>query len=185
MSASTNALGYYFPYSTLSLNNPANYCHQPTQFNNNSSQYLFGNQQQHQQRQSTSQVHQELPLINSHHHHHSMINLNYSNTNNNQVENNSENNSEPLLNENSPSPTMSNSPVPEPPAPPLNPHCARCRFTSSISATVASNGNLHRQQICGSNPHLHQQAANINYGSSTTNNPPAVPYPGELLNLFH
>lgn len=63
---------------------------------------------------------------------------------------------------------MSNSPVPEPPAPPLNPNCARCRFTSSISVTnipnitAASNGTLHRQATTtsvGSN-------ANVNYGAS-------------------
>lgn len=173
-------MGYYFPYSTLSLNNPANYCQQSSSQFNNSSQYLFGNQQQ--PRQSTTQVHSELPLINSQQHHHSMINLKYSN--NNQSENlSSDNNLEPLLNENSSSPTMSNSPVPEPPAPPLNPHCARCRFTSSICATVVSNGNLHRHSTVGSNPHLHQQPANINFGSTTNTTATAavnaVPYTGE------
>jgi hypothetical protein len=59
---------------------------------------------------------------------------------------------------------MSNSPVPEPPAPPLNPHCARCRFTSTISAAT-SNGTIHRQvQTTGSNPHVHQ--GNVNYVAS-------------------
>lgn len=166
LSASTNALGYYYPYSTLSLNNP-NYCQQPqTQFTN-SSQYLFNNQPQLQQKQQ-QQGYPQFP-INSHHH--SMINLNH---NYNSVTSKSntdnpikENNLEPLLNENSSSPTMSNSPVPEPPAPPLNPHCARCRFTSSISATVvASNGTLHRHAVGNSNPHLHQ-ASNANFVASS------------------
>lgn len=114
-----------------------------------------------------------------------MINLKYSNNNNQSDNISSENNLEPLLNENSSSPTMSNSPVPEPPAPPLNPHCARCRFTSSICATVVPNGNLHRHSTVGSNPHLHQQPANINFGSTTNTNiavtaaTTAVPYTGE------
>lgn len=159
LSASTNALGYYYHphYSTLSLNNP-NYCQQTSTAPSN--QYLFS---------QSYQLPSSAFNINSNHHH-SMINLNYHNEHTQ--------NCEPLLlNENSSSPTMSNSPVPDPPAPPLNPNCARCRFTStyptctSSTAVVvahppnitASNGTLHRQATTtsvGSNP-------NMNYGASS------------------
>lgn len=106
------------------------------------------------------------------HHHHSMINLNHNHTPVPEpivVE--------PLATE---SPTMSNSPVPAPPAPPLNPSCARCRFTSSVS--THSNGTLHRQPMSvGSNPHLHATLSHQNsqpsYGLPPSN---ASAYPGEL-----
>lgn len=137
LSASTNALGYYYPhYSTLSLHNPSS--SHPQQYK----QY-FINQQANQPKHNFN-------------HHHSMINLNYNDNNRN---------CEPLLNENSSSPTMSNSPVPEPPAPPYNPSCARCRFTSSTAnSATTSNGTLHRQittASIGSNP-------NMNYCTSST-----------------
>lgn len=174
LSASTNALGYYFPYSTLSLNNPTNYPNRSgAPSKNSSSQYLYNDQQRQ------TQAFQELPLLNPPQlHHHSMINLNYSS----QTDPMDNNVNQPLLNPSSP--TMSNSPVPEPPAPPLNPRCARCRFTSSISATVTSNGNLHHQQIVGSNPHMQQQVSNINSATSTgaTGNP--TTYLGELFSPF-
>lgn len=139
LSASTNALGYYYPHnSAISLNNPQ--LHQQ--------KYLVNQQQQY--------------------HHHSMINLNY---------NQDKSISEPPLNENSSSPTMSNSPVPIPPAPPLNPNCARCRFTSSTANSVTtSNGTLHRQVTTasvGSNP-------NMNYCTSST----ATAAPNILAGMF-
>ena len=82
------------------------------------------------------------------------------------------------------SPDMSNSPVPAPPVPPLNPACARCRFTSSVSAT--SNGTIHRQpNTVGSNPHLH---ANLSHQNSQPNYgvPPTAGnvYTGEFKNNF-
>jgi hypothetical protein len=154
LSASTNALGYYYPHqSTLSLNNPQLQQHQ---------QYLVSQQQSR---------------LNTFNHHHSMINLNYNHDNSN---------CEPLLNENSSSPTdMSNSPVPDPPAPPLNPNCARCRFTSCTgNSLTTSNGTLHRQVTTasvGSNP-------NMNYCASTTGTPAAavvaVP-PNVFAGMFH
>lgn len=146
LSASTNALGYYYPpYSTLSLSNP-NYAHQ--------SQYNL----------STTAAQPYLPKQSyappPTQHHHSMINLNHNYAP-------EVSNLEPLPTTCA-SPTMSNSPVPAPPAPPLNPSCARCRFTSSISAT--SNGTIHRQP---SNPHLPQPSYGV---------PPAAvnAYTGEL-----
>lgn len=154
LSASTNALGYYYPqYSTLSLNNPQ---HQ---------QYLVS-------QQTTSSQKQQYRL-NTFNHHHSMINLNYNHDNSN---------CEPLLNENSSSPTdMSNSPVPDPPAPPLNPNCARCRFTSSTGNSLAtSNGTLHRQVTTasvGSNP-------NMNYCTSSTG-AAAVTAPNVFSGMFN
>lgn len=151
LSASTNALGYYYQqphYSTLSLNNP------------NYNQYLLS--QGYQLPPSTTRTHN----INSNHHH-SMINLNYN------YDNNHTSNCEPQI-QNEISPTMSNSsPVPEPPAPPLNPNCARCRFTCATNAPCisASNGTLHRQATTtsvGSNP-------NMNYGASSA---------GTVVNAF-
>lgn len=134
LSASTNALGYYYPYSTLSLNNP-NYCHQ--------SQYNL-----------STEGHQYIPSRNypqfPSHHHHSMINLT-----NKPVLPTDPSIVEQLLAE-SPSPTMSNSPVPAPPAPPLNPSCARCRFTSSVEATSTGTIHCHPTATVGSsNPHAH------------------------------
>lgn len=153
LSASTNTLGFYYPYSTLSLNNP-NYSHQ-VQYNvltNPSPQYYPPPPNQH---------------------HHSMINLNHNHT----PAQETSRNLEPLVAE---SPAMSNSPVPAPPVPPLNPACARCRFTSSVSAT--SNGTIHRQPISvGSNPHLNaglsHQNSQPNYGMPPT---AGNAYPGEF-----
>lgn len=164
LSASTNALGYYYPpYSTLSLNNP-NYTHQ--------SQYNLSTASNLQYLPNTNYTQQQ-QLPNQHHH--SMINLNHNHTAPKETSN-----LEPLGG-NCPSPTMSNSPIPVPPAPPLNPGCARCRFTSSISAT--SNGTIHRQPtvVVGSNPHLH---ANLSHQNSQQNYvvPPAAAnaYTGEF-----
>lgn len=116
-----------------------------------------------------------------------MINLNYHNE--------KSQNCEPLLNDNSSSPTMSNSPIPQPPAPPLNPNCARCRFTSSYSTCTpnsavahahppnitASNGTLHRQATTtsvGSNP-------NMNYGASSAGTvAPANAFTGMCINML-
>ncbi|KAG5674639.1 hypothetical protein PVAND_004593 [Polypedilum vanderplanki] len=158
LSASTNALGYFYPYSTTSLSNPNFY---QSQY---SSQYL--QQPQHQQ------FLQQQPIPDSYqHHHHSMINLNHNyntNHNSNNLQNAQSNNTEQQQTPDD-SPDMSNSPVPEPPAPPLNPHCARCRFTSTMSASVtASNGTLHRHGVGNSNPHIHQPTTNVNYAASST-----------------
>jgi hypothetical protein len=168
LSASTNALGYFYPpYSTLSLNNPS-YTHQ-SQYNlstNSNLQYLPNENYQHQQQQQQQQPTQ---------HHHSMINLNHSH-----IAPKEASNLEPLAAD-CPSPTMSNSPIPVPPAPPLNPSCARCRFTSSFSAT--SNGTIHRQPnvVVGSNPHIH---ANLSHQNSVQSYgvPPAAGnvYTGEF-----
>lgn len=140
LGTSSSALGYYYPYSTLSLSKP-NYSHQ-SQYNisSNPSQQYWPNQ-----------------------HHHSMINLNHNYTPAPEMSN-----PEPLATD---STSTSNSPVPAPPVPPLNPACARCRFTSSVSAT--SNGTLHRQPLAvGSNPHLHaslsHQNSQQNYGVPPT-----------------
>jgi hypothetical protein len=156
LSASTNALGYYYHphYSTLSLNNP-NYCQQT----NPSNQYLFS--------QSYQLPSSAFNINSNNSHHHSMINLNYHNENSQ--------NCEPLLNENSSSPTMSDSPIPNPPAPPLNPNCARCRFTSSYSTCNASAAAPHPPNVTASNGTLHRQATttsvgsnpNMNYGASS------------------
>ena len=146
LSASTNALGYYYPpYSTLSFNNP-NHSHQ-SQYN------LSTNSNLHYQPNANYTHQQQMP----NQHHHSMINLNHSHTAPKETSNLD------TLAADCPSPTMSNSPIPIPPAPPLNPSCARCRFTSSISAT--SNGTIHRQPnvVVGSNPHLH---ANLSHQNS-------------------
>lgn len=150
LSASTNALGYYYPpYSTLSLNKPSSR-HQ-SQYNLSSQHYLPHAQQQPAPTQ----------------HHHSMINLNH-----NQAAVPETSNLEPLVSD-CPSPTMSNSPVPAPPVPPLNPACARCRFTSSISAT--SNGTIHRQP---SNPHLHTSL------SHQTSQQPSYGVPAAVGNAY-
>lgn len=143
LSASTNALGYYYPYSTLSLSHP-NYGHQ--------SQSNLSTTSNHQHQYLPTQNYPQLP----HQHHHSMINLNH----NYQAVAPETSNLETLVTD-CPTPTMSNSPVPAPPAPPLNPSCARCRFTSSVSAT--SNGTIHRQPVVvGSNPHLHPSLSHQN-----------------------
>lgn len=149
LSASTNALGYYYPYSSLSLNNP-NYSHQ--------SQYNISTNP------SQLYLHDSHYLQQPNMHHHSMINLNH----NYAPAPETSHNLEPLTND---SPSMSNSPVPAPPVPPLNPACARCRFTSSVSAS--SNGTIHRQPVSfGSNPHLHaglsHQNSQPNYGVPPT-----------------
>lgn len=162
LSASANALGYYYPYSTQALNNPNFYQQQSTPSN----QYLH----------NTSSSYQ-LPAQ----HRHSMINLNHNYTPN-PIETVT---CEPSAVVNrSASPTMSESPIPAAPAPPLNPSCARCRFTSSISAT--SNGTLHRQPA-GSNSHIH---ASLSHQNSNYGMPPAVApvptgnsYAGELFSL--
>lgn len=156
LSASTNALNYFYPFSTLSLNNPASV---------HTSQYNLSSQPPYLSPQSYTQ----LP---NPHHHHSMINLNHNHTPAPEPAV-----VEPLTNE---SPAMSNSPVPAPPAPPLNPSCARCRFTSSVS--THSNGTLHRQPMSvGSNPHLHASLSHQNshpsYGVPPAN---TNVYPGEL-----
>lgn len=169
LSASTNALGYYYPpYSSLSLNNP-NYTHQ-SQYNlstNSNLQYL-PNTAYTQQQQLPNQ------------HHHSMINLNH------HTAPKETSNLEPLASD-CPSPTMSNSPIPVPPAPPLNPSCARCRFTSSICAT--SNGTIHRQPnpnvVVGSNPHIHANLSHQNSQQSYGVPPPAGnAYTGEFKRFF-
>lgn len=151
LSASTNALGYYYPpYSSLSLNNP-NFTHQ--------SQYNLSTTAS--QAYLPKQNYVPPPTL----HHHSMINLNHNYAP-------EVSNLEPALADGV-SPTMSNSsPVPAPPAPPLNPSCARCRFTSSISAT--SNGTIHRQP---SNPHLAHQSSQPSYGVPAA---AASAYNGEL-----
>lgn len=156
LSASTNALGYYYPYSTLSLNNP-NYNHQ-SQFN------LASTPNQYLPNQSYAQLPNQ--------HHHSMINLNHN------YKAAPETITEPLVTN---SPAMTDSPVPAPPAPPLNPSCARCRFTSSVSTT--SNGTVHRQPIvAGSNPHLHASMSHQNSQPSYGMPPAAGPaYTGELI----
>lgn len=163
LSASTNALGYYYQPSTVSLNNPNYVLQQQSQYNlSNHNQYLPTQQYPPQPTQ----------------HHHSMINLNHNYTAP------EASNLEPLVTDCS-SPNMSNSPVPAPPAPPLNPSCARCRFTSSYSAT--SNGTIHRQPAAiGSNPHLHaslsHQSTQPSYGV-----PPAAvasTYAGEFQACF-
>lgn len=162
MSASVNPLGYQYPYSTLSLNNP-NYPQQQL------------NQQNYYQPTTTATTNYQLP----HQHHHSMINLNYNQSNSTPsnctfhtrqldetivgaVTNNSD----------SPVNSMSASPPPAPPpVPPLNPSCARCRHTSTAT--------LQRQsQVIGSNPHLHTSLShqNSNYGIPTTNS-----YSGEFI----
>lgn len=161
LSASTNALGYYYhPYSTLSLNNP-NYSHHQSQYNL-SNQYF-----------PTGQSYSQPPTQ----HHHSMINLNHNYTAPTEASN-----LVPSATD-CPSPTMTDSPVPAPPAPPLNPSCARCRFTSSISAT--SNGTIHRQPAAvGSNPHLHaslsHQSSQPSYGVPAT---AGAAFTGELATL--
>lgn len=166
LSASTNALGYYYPYSTLSLNNP-NYGHQ--------SQFNLSTVPNNQYLPNPSYP----PPLNQHHH--SMINLNHNYTVPTETII-----AKPLVTD-CPSPTMSNSsPVPAPPAPPLNPSCARCRFTSSVSAT--SNGTLHRQPVVvGSNPHLHASLSHQNSAPSYGGAPvPAAgtAYTGELKAQF-
>ena len=167
MSASVNPLGYQYPYSTLSLNNP-NYPQQQLQQN-----YCLPTT-------STLTQHHNYQLPQQHHH--SMINLNYNQTNttpnnctfhtrqlNETVVGTITNNSD------SPANSMSASPPPAPPpVPPLNPSCARCRHTSTAT--------LQRQsQVIGSNPHLHLSMShqNSNYGIPTTNS-----YSGKFTNII-
>lgn len=164
LSASTNALNYYYPFSTLSLNNPT--AHQ-SQYNLSTTTF---NQPQYLPN------HHYVQPNNNNQHHHSMINLNHSHT---PVP-------EPIIVEPlaTESPAMSDSPVPAPPAPPLNPSCARCRFTSSVAAT--SNVALHRQPIVvGSNPHLHATLTGQNSQPSYGVPPTASnAYTGELKMKF-
>lgn len=151
LSASTNAVGYFYPYSTLSLNQPNHYSNHQSQVNLAQPAY--------------PPSYPQFPTE----HHHSMINLNH-----NYAPPSAIINPEPIVTE---SPAMSDSPVPAPPAPPLNPSCARCRFTSSVSAAT-SNGTLHRQP---SNPHLHQNTQ-TSYGPPPT---VASSYTGEFFRQLY
>lgn len=171
MSASVNPLGYQYPYSTLSLNNP-NYPQQ--QLQQNYYQPSSTTPSTTAAAATTHSTNYQLP----HQHHHSMINLNYNQSNStpNNCTFHTRQLDETIVgtvtnNSDSPANSMSASPPPAPPpVPPLNPSCARCRHTSTAT--------LHRQsQVIGSNPHLHASLShqNSNYGIPTTNS-----YSGEF-----